>query len=260
MPNSTTIQTTESAYSYSNLPEGCIRLLRLFPHQDEATPIRYDLIKYPLLKLAGSFRHLYDALSYVWGSSEKTQYISMGNHNLPIIVNLHAALLHLRDKYFEQIMWVDAIYINQENQQERGQQVQIMAIIYTIASRVLQEIATARHVIITCGSMEIDGNIFCLGINALKLSYGADPDLQSLIHTTTYLIRRTVFLPKGAISQAGRISLDMHPLAELIKMYHTREASDCRDKVYALLGMSSDTQSSSGLSPDYNISIYKNLE
>jgi hypothetical protein len=36
-------------------------------------------------------------------------------------------------------------------------------------------------------------------------------------------------------------------------MYHTREASDRRDKVYALLGMSSDNYSSGELSPDYDI-------
>jgi hypothetical protein len=37
-------------------------------------------------------------------------------------------------------------------------------------------------------------------------------------------------------------------------MYHTREASDPRDKVYALLGMSSDRQEYPQLSPDYTIS------
>ncbi|RYP17690.1 hypothetical protein DL765_004368 [Monosporascus sp. GIB2] len=36
-------------------------------------------------------------------------------------------------------------------------------------------------------------------------------------------------------------------------MYHTREASERLDKVYALLGMSSDNPSTRGLSPDYSI-------
>ncbi|KAK4118825.1 hypothetical protein N657DRAFT_326476 [Parathielavia appendiculata] len=38
-------------------------------------------------------------------------------------------------------------------------------------------------------------------------------------------------------------------------MYHTREASDSRDKVYALLGMSSDRQQYPQLLPDYRTSL-----
>jgi hypothetical protein len=37
-------------------------------------------------------------------------------------------------------------------------------------------------------------------------------------------------------------------------MFHTRQASDPRDKVYALLGISSDDLSNASLQPDYNIS------
>jgi len=41
-------------------------------------------------------------------------------------------------------------------------------------------------------------------------------------------------------------------------MFHTRQASDPRDKVYALLGMSSDDLSKASLQPDYKIS-WQNL-
>lgn len=51
--------------------------------------------------------------------------------------NLHMVLLCLRDCSLERIIWVDAICINQENLQERGQQVQLMANIYSKAARVL---------------------------------------------------------------------------------------------------------------------------
>jgi hypothetical protein len=40
-------------------------------------------------------------------------------------------------------------------------------------------------------------------------------------------------------------------------MFHTRQASDLRDKVYALLGMSSDNPGKAGLQPDYKISWEK---
>ena len=41
-------------------------------------------------------------------------------------------------------------------------------------------------------------------------------------------------------------------------MFHTRQASDVRDKVYALLGMSSDNPDEAGLLPNYEVS-WKNL-
>jgi len=40
-------------------------------------------------------------------------------------------------------------------------------------------------------------------------------------------------------------------------MFHTRQASDPRDKVYALLGMTSDDPSKAGLHADYNITWEK---
>lgn len=40
-------------------------------------------------------------------------------------------------------------------------------------------------------------------------------------------------------------------------MFHTREASDPLDKVYALLGMSSDNPNQAGLQPDYRVSWEK---
>jgi hypothetical protein len=65
----------------------------------------------------------------------------------------------------------------------------------------------------------------------------------------TYLIRGAIFRPKGS----GRASQDICPLGELIDMYHTHQATLRHDKVYALLGMSSDDLSKANLSPDYKV-------
>ncbi|EXA30773.1 hypothetical protein FOVG_17873 [Fusarium oxysporum f. sp. pisi HDV247] len=119
---------------------------------------------------------------------------------------------------------------------------------------VLQEVAAARHVLIKCGPTEIDGYAFCSGLSALNLSYGAHRDLQPLIRSVSYLIRGAVFRPRRATSRPGRFSLNICPLGELVDMYHTRKATERRDKVYALLGMSSDDLSAAGLSANYEIS------
>ncbi|KAI1015049.1 hypothetical protein LB503_004022 [Fusarium chuoi] len=56
---------------------------------------------------------------------------------MSVRANLHAALLHLRDHFIERIIWIDAICINQEDNDEKGRQVQSMAEIYAKATRVI---------------------------------------------------------------------------------------------------------------------------
>ncbi|KAL8365252.1 hypothetical protein RB595_004180 [Gaeumannomyces hyphopodioides] len=108
---------------------------------------------------------------------------------------------------------------------------------------VLQEVAAARHILIKYGSTEIDGYAFCSGLNVLKLLDKAPPDLQALIPPIAQLIRGAVFRrrhEKDDTSRPARFSLNIRPLGELVDMYHTRKATVPLDKVYALLGMSSD--------------------
>ena len=105
-----------------------------------------------------------------------------------------------------------------------------------------------------CGSTVIDGYTFCLGVNCF---YKAHRDLESSIHSITSLINGAIFRPQHV--RSGRASLDIRPLGELIDMFHTHEATKPVDKVYALLGMSSDNPS---LLPDYKVpweKLFKDL-
>ncbi|SPO02004.1 uncharacterized protein DNG_04677 [Cephalotrichum gorgonifer] len=118
---------------------------------------------------------------------------------------------------------------------------------------VLQEVAAARHVLIKCGPASIDGYAFCVGLSGLALSYIPYPGLRELTHSITYLVRGAIFRPRDVIGISGRFSLDIRPMSELVEMYHTREATERHDKIFALLGMSSDDPSTAGLSVDYRI-------
>ncbi|KAF2022634.1 HET-domain-containing protein [Setomelanomma holmii] len=118
---------------------------------------------------------------------------------------------------------------------------------------VLQEIAAARHVRVMCGSLEIGGYAFCSGLESLKHFYETLPELRSLIHSVVYLMEGAIFRPDYRTSLSDRVSLEICPLGELIEMFHTREATLLHDKVYALLGMSSDNTNAAGLSPDYTV-------
>lgn len=117
--------------------------------------------------------------------------------------------------------------------------------------QVLQEVAASRHILIMCHSIEIDGYAFCKGLESLSLKH-MDDDTFTRIVSTTYLMKAATLRPKYALSGSVRFSLQIRPLAELLDLYHNRDATDRRDKVYALLGMSTDTPS--GLMPDYRIS------
>jgi hypothetical protein len=127
-----------SQYCYSSLSLGpdSIRLLRLMPHENEKADIECELFEYSL-KDSGKRNHLYEALSYAWGGSDKPLFIFIKEHKLPVTVNLHTALSRLRDRSLTRIIWVDAVSIDQENLKERGDQVQFMAKIYSKANRVI---------------------------------------------------------------------------------------------------------------------------
>ncbi|RYP24938.1 hypothetical protein DL765_000166 [Monosporascus sp. GIB2] len=137
-------QAGRSMYNYLRLRgPGSIRLLGLMPHDDENAPIQTRLFDYPLQGL-GEGAHLYEALSYVWGSEQKPYSISINGGDFPVTANLHAALLRLRDRFIERIIWIDAICINQEDTSEKETQVQRMAEIYTQATRVLVWLGAAE--------------------------------------------------------------------------------------------------------------------
>jgi hypothetical protein len=153
-------------YSYSSLPPGhdSTRLLRLMPNKDETAVIKCQLFDYTLE--SGKQTHLYEALSYVWGDTNKTVPIFIDEHSFNVTENLHKALLRLRNHSIERIIWVDAVCINQADNQEKEHQIQRMAKIYGQANRVivwLGEIAESidrglEEILIAAGKMSTNSS------------------------------------------------------------------------------------------------------
>ena len=124
------------SYRHSPLPLGSIRLLRLLLYNGyETSPVKCQLSACPLLD--SKTAHVFDALSYVWGSGDTPYTILIDNREYRVGANLHAALLHLRDGFVDRVLWIDAICIDQTNMAEKGQQVHAMAKIYAKAGRVI---------------------------------------------------------------------------------------------------------------------------
>src|SRR5699024_9944047 len=89
------------------------------------------------LSQKGGRGHLYGALSYVWGIDVKPQSIMLDGCTFPVTSNLHAALINLRDHQIDRVLWVDAISINQDDQDEKSKQIPLMRTIYAQAAHVI---------------------------------------------------------------------------------------------------------------------------
>lgn len=107
------------------------RILELQPGKKEA-PIICNLIHARL-----DAQPAYEAISYVWGSSERPIPIHCDGKRLYITENLKDALVRVRLPDRPRMVWADSVCIDQDNPDEKGHQVQFMGNIYSNASRVL---------------------------------------------------------------------------------------------------------------------------
>ena len=79
----------------------------------------------------------YEALSYVWGSSETLCTIIVNGLRIRIGQNLYKALRQLRSRHRRKLLWIDALCINQRDDLEKSLQVSNMANIYSKAWQVI---------------------------------------------------------------------------------------------------------------------------
>lgn len=122
-------------HSYTPLPEGSVRLLRLLPSSDAESRIECRLLTFSMLNSEET--HPYEALSYVWGEEKAQDPIYIDSKARHVTANLYAALSCLRHYFLERVLWIDAVCINQDDTGEKNRQVQSMAKIYAKASRVI---------------------------------------------------------------------------------------------------------------------------
>lgn len=220
---------------------------------------------------------------------------------IPITRNCEAALRHLRLERQTRFVWIDAICINQATVWERNHQVSIMSKICRAASRVVvylgeatsdsdefiyflknemdvqlfnipieqarstlrrrwfrrlwvfQEITLARHAIVMCGDKTIPWNSLAnfYSDNFNKL-HGTTENKggQGTYKFTRMLLRYGLAGPQP-----------IETLPQLFSATHQGQASDPRNKVFALLGIF-ERDSHPKMVPDYRLSeleIFENL-
>lgn len=126
-------------YSYKPLRGSReIRLLYLHPPQNGSNELRCDIHHCRDLE---SSPDEYEALSYTWAdeNGDKTlrKSIRCNGTTMHVTMNLAMALRELRHPNCPRILWVDAVCINQNNDDEKNVQVGMMGYIYRRARQVV---------------------------------------------------------------------------------------------------------------------------
>lgn len=90
-----------------------------------------------LLRKASLLQHpAYEALSYAWGDSNITKSIQLNGLPFEVTTNLWWALRYMRRSNRSQVIWVDAVCINQSDLEEKVSQLRLMGMIYRQAQMV----------------------------------------------------------------------------------------------------------------------------
>ncbi|EUC41411.1 hypothetical protein COCMIDRAFT_8874 [Bipolaris oryzae ATCC 44560] len=250
----------------------------------------------------------YNALSYTWGGTNKTSTVTVNGKTLDVTENLYSALRHLRSEDVDRVFWVDAICIDQDNEIERGHQVQQMCKIYSHAEEVvvwlgqptaetnvlmdslrqleeyslmyahrhwdlaqwakfwrsvpqnpyfeprqgldlllsrpwfrrvwiLQEIANVKKASVWCGIKSVKAHIFALAPSLIGIK--PERHCQAVLDIMPGHLREETWW------------CESRDLYNLLLKFRESNASDPRDKIYALLGISSDACDTDSLRPTY---------
>jgi len=125
-----------------------IRILHLEPASADHSELRCSLEHVSLID-PGPFI----ALSYCWGDPRITKSINLGGHRVEITSNLDSALravakrrghIDKKGRREEIKLWVDAVCINQDDNQEKSQQIRNMRQIYSRAEEVIAWVGTGN--------------------------------------------------------------------------------------------------------------------
>lgn len=128
----------------------------------------------------------YDALSYSWGIGESAKIIICNGFEFPITENLFEALRALRHSQEQfRYLWVDAICINQSDDNEKGEQVWNMLEIYQKATRVIAWLSAAQE--------DIENVLVAASVVSLHLSPNKVLDFWSIHAGMSYLYTRPWF-------------------------------------------------------------------
>jgi len=111
-----------TTYQYTPLQLGEIRLLVLYPGDDE------QRLSCHLEQVSVSSIAQYETISYAWGDVNDTDWILCDDRQIKITRSLHSGSFRLRHSVEERVLCADAMCINQEDVLERSAQVTLVRV------------------------------------------------------------------------------------------------------------------------------------
>ncbi|RMJ06672.1 hypothetical protein CDV36_013732 [Fusarium kuroshium] len=127
-----------SIYTPLTPGESSFRLLTLLPgHFDDEITCNLDIHSI-------SDDDKYEALSYTWGDANDVRSILVNRIHINVTANLKVALQYLRRPSEPRVLWIDAVCINQNDNQEKLLQIQRMGRIFSSAASVVAWLGESR--------------------------------------------------------------------------------------------------------------------
>ncbi|KAH8647360.1 heterokaryon incompatibility protein-domain-containing protein [Xylariales sp. PMI_506] len=274
-------------FQHKPLERGHVRLAALQPGHNESDPITLQVFHYPL-----ETAPLYEALSYAWGGRHMSREVSVGGLTVLVTANAYIALQELRHSRESRMLWIDALCINQYDQEEIYDQMTKLADIYVNAERVLVYLgpSTAATDIsmdyliqnqkdmgdlqptLEDGDMRLDGFRDMLSRPWFERSW----TVQDVFYAQAAIVQcgskvvpapafaRTAALLKPESPVSGFLELmersgeqaqarAKFQLYDMLRMFRYAKATDPLDRVYALLGMVDDTAPNARITQDHSI-------
>jgi hypothetical protein len=131
-------------YVYKNLQgERLIRLLRI----PRKVPFQMLQCRFEYVEIGLSEE--FEAISYVWGNPARTRSIFVDGGRLDITKSAYDIIHRRQSAWHDQLIWIDQVCINQDDNDEKASQVQMMEQIYKSAIRVTAYLgeATDAHLV-----------------------------------------------------------------------------------------------------------------
>ncbi|KAF2839922.1 HET-domain-containing protein [Patellaria atrata CBS 101060] len=186
----------------------------------------------------------YEVLSYCWGPDEGQNQVIVnsffGVGLLRIRPNLREALLRLRFPDLHRRLWIDAICINQEDNDEKGVQVQMMRDIYGHANRTIVWLGVGDET--TNATFELAKRI--------SIVRAQDDSALGDVFGHSYRMGQSKerdVSERGIIAQSAWEGLErVYSSDWFSRIWVVQEgtqdfqSTDTRDKVFALIGMSTE--------------------
>ena len=170
----------EHAYSPLDPAENEVRLLKV-PDDNGNNDLTCSIVTVSLHAAPD-----YSAISYVWGDPVRRRVMKLDGSQVSVLATAVEALQHMHAAAFTEpgqpaYIWIDAVCIDLDNDQERSQQVTIMSEIYSNATQVLAYLgpAFAAHT-------DIQRSI-CAAANALRKAAGSRRGLDRVLDFDTDL-------------------------------------------------------------------------